>query len=111
MAIKSGQSSTSLKLARLREGKGLTLQDIAESTKISLRFLQAIEAEDFGQLPGGIFSTSYIRQYAGAIGYEASSLLATYNACTAASTSLESHSASELEKRSALGWLLHALRG
>ena len=52
---------------------------IAESTKISTRFLQAIEGERFEQLPGGIFSTSYLRQYAQAIGYDEEALVAFYN--------------------------------
>lgn len=57
---------------------GASLEEIAASTKISLRFLQAIEAEEFEKLPGGIFSTSYLRQYATAIGYDEGALLAQY---------------------------------
>jgi len=55
------------------------LEEIAQSTKIGSRFLQAIEGEQFEQLPGGIFSTSYLRQYAEAIGYDEDALLAYYN--------------------------------
>lgn len=71
-----------LDLARLRESKGISLRQIADSTKISLRFLQAIEQGDFRQLPGGIYDRSYIRQYARAIDFEESRLLAYYEALT-----------------------------
>jgi cytoskeletal protein RodZ len=72
-------SGPRLDLARSRKEEGISLEDIADQTKISLRFLQAIENEEFDQLPGGIFSTSYLRQYAAAIGYDAAELLAHYN--------------------------------
>jgi cytoskeletal protein RodZ len=68
-----------LDLARSRKQEGITLEDIADQTKISLRFLQAIESEEFDKLPGGIFSTSYLRQYAAAIGYDEAGLLDHYN--------------------------------
>jgi cytoskeletal protein RodZ len=68
-----------LDLARSRKQEGIALEDIADQTKISLRFLLAIENEEFDKLPGGIFSTSYLRQYAAAIGYNEAELLAHYN--------------------------------
>src|ERR1700737_1461407 len=68
-----------LDLSRLRDRAGISLEQIASGTKISLRFLRAIEAEEFDQLPGGIFNTSYLRQYAAAIGYDAGDLLAHYD--------------------------------
>lgn len=67
-----------LELPEVREKRGLSLKDIAESTKISGRFLRAIEDEEFSQLPGGIFNTSYLRQYAAAVGYDEVKLLAYY---------------------------------
>lgn len=57
---------------------GRPLEEIADRTKISLRFLRAIEAEEFGKLPGGIFSTSYLKQSAAEIGVPAEPLLETY---------------------------------
>ncbi len=68
-----------LNLAKTRERRGISLKQISESTKISVRFLQAIETEEFDQLPGGIFTTSYIRQYAQEIGIEEAPVLAVYN--------------------------------
>src|SRR5215469_10692947 len=70
--------SPRLDLARFRRKAGVSLEQIAEETKISLRFLRAIEAEEFEKLPGGIFTTSYLRQYAAAIGFNEAELLAHY---------------------------------
>jgi len=72
-----------LNLPAVRQTRGVTLREIADTTKISMRFLQAIEAGDFHQLPGGIYSTSYLRQYAREIGYEEAKLLAYYREYTA----------------------------
>jgi cytoskeletal protein RodZ len=71
---------TVLNLEQIRKRAGVSLSSIAESTKISSRFLRAIESEEFDKLPGGVFNTSYIRQYAAAIGYPEQDLLAFYSA-------------------------------
>jgi cytoskeletal protein RodZ len=68
-----------LNLPGFRKRAGVSLDQIAQSTKIGSRFLEAIESEQFEQLPGGIFSTSYLRQYAEAIGYDEDALVAFYN--------------------------------
>ena len=71
-----------LQLERLRRTTGLSLQAISESTKISTTYLRAIESEEFDKLPGGIYNTSYICQYASAIGFSKTELLALYHAKT-----------------------------
>jgi len=68
-----------LDLPRFRKVAGVSLEEIAQRTKIGTRFLEAIEHEQFEKLPGGIFSTSYLRQYAEAIGYDEDALVAYYN--------------------------------
>src|SRR5207302_4219322 len=73
----------SLELSRLRQKRGVSLEQIAEKTKISIRFLRAIEAEEFEKLPGGLFSTSYIRQYAAAIGFDENQQLVQFTEKTA----------------------------
>src|SRR5262245_42567747 len=75
----SAPRSCSLDLTQSRKRAGISLEQIAERTKISLRFLRAIEAEEFEKLPGGIFTTSYLRQYAAAIGYGETELLDHYD--------------------------------
>jgi cytoskeletal protein RodZ len=73
-----GTEAKSLGLARRRQKMGVSLELIAERTKISLQFLRAIEAEEFHKLPGGIFSTSYLRQYASIVELDPDELLAHY---------------------------------
>ena len=68
-----------LGLATIRKNRGISLKQIAESTKISIRSLEAIERGDFHKLPGGIYNTSYIRQYARAIDYDESAILSYYH--------------------------------
>jgi cytoskeleton protein RodZ len=65
-------------LQREREMRGVTLQEISAATKISVRFLQALEAEEFTKLPGGIFTRSFIRAYAKYLGLDEDRLLAEY---------------------------------
>ena len=69
-------------LATLRQQHGISLGQIADATKIGVRYLQVIEQGQFAKLPGGIYNTSYIRQYARAIGYPEDDLLTVYlNTC------------------------------
>ena len=63
-------------LAAIRESKGISLAAIARETKISRRYLEAIERADLAQLPGGLFTTSYLRQYARAIDFDEWDLVA-----------------------------------
>jgi len=63
-----------------RQQKGISLETIAASTKLSVRHLEAIESGDFSRLPGGIYNTSYIKQYARSIEFDEGDLLAFYQA-------------------------------
>jgi cytoskeleton protein RodZ len=65
-------------LRREREMRGVTLQEIGESTKISLRLLRAIEEDHFSELPGGVFTRSFIRSYARYLGLDEEHVLAEY---------------------------------
>jgi cytoskeletal protein RodZ len=67
-----------LGLATIRKNRGITLEQIASVTKIGIRTLDAIERGEFRKLPGGIYDTSYIRQYARAIDYDEDVILAEY---------------------------------
>src|SRR6195256_6563999 len=67
-----------LALSTIRQNRGISLEQISTSTKISVRSLEAIEQGDFRKLPGGIYNTSYIRQYARAIEYDECALIAFY---------------------------------
>jgi cytoskeleton protein RodZ len=65
-------------LRREREMRHVSLEEISETTKISVRFLDALENEDFAKLPGGIFVRSFIRAYANYLGLDADSVIAEY---------------------------------
>jgi cytoskeleton protein RodZ len=66
------------KLRLAREARGIALRDISEQTRISIRYLEAIEADDYRRLPGGIFNRSFIRAYAKFIGYDENDALEDY---------------------------------
>ena len=74
-------------LTEIRKSRGVSLSEIATTTKISTRYLRAIEAGDFKKLPGGVYNTSYLRQYAKAISYdEEEDLVHSYLELTGADT-------------------------
>jgi len=58
----------SLRQERLR--RQITLEQVAEVTKITPRFLQAIEDERLQDLPGGVFNRNFIRTYARYLGLD-----------------------------------------
>jgi cytoskeleton protein RodZ len=58
------------RLRREREMRGITLEEIAEATKIGSRSLRALETEDFAKLPGGIFNKGFVRSYARYLGID-----------------------------------------
>lgn len=68
-----------LGLSTIRRNRGISLEEISAVTKISVRSLKAIECGEFKKLPGGIYNTSYIRQYAQAIDFDESELLNYYH--------------------------------
>jgi cytoskeletal protein RodZ len=68
----------SVDLTGWRKRNGVSLSAIAAATKISVRYLEAIERGKFQSLPGGAYGLSYIRQYAEAIHYDPSQLLQRY---------------------------------
>jgi len=72
------EQNSVLGLATIRKNRGITLEQIANVTKIGVRALEAIERGDFRKLPGGIYDTNYIRQYARAIDYDESLILELY---------------------------------
>ena len=63
---------------KAREHRGLTFAQIADETRISARFLEAIENEDFQLLPGGIFNRGFIRTYALRVGLDPDAAVKEY---------------------------------
>src|SRR5882762_9887677 len=66
------------RLRKEREQRGITLDDIALTTKIGTRLLRALEEEKFDQLPGGIFNKGFIRAYARHVGIDEEQAIADY---------------------------------
>lgn len=65
-------------LRREREMRSVSLEEISAATKISVRFLSAIEKEQFDKLPGGIFNRGFVRAYAGYLGLDEEKIAAEF---------------------------------
>lgn len=65
-------------LRRERQSRNVSLEQIAEVTKISKRQLKALEDEEFHHLPGGIFNKGYVRAYCKFLGLDEERLIAEY---------------------------------
>ena len=61
-----------------RELRGVPLEEISGATKIHIRFLKALEANSFDELPGEVFIKGYIRSYAKIIGSDVEEMLNIY---------------------------------
>lgn len=64
------------RLNQVRMTANLSLQDIADRTKISLCFLTAIENDAFSALPGGVYIFGFTKAFARAVGMDGESLVA-----------------------------------
>ena len=68
-------------LRRRREAKNMTLRDVVRELHLDEKFIQAIECEDYKQLPVPAFVCGYIRNYARLLGLQHESLVADYKKC------------------------------
>lgn len=58
------------KLHEARTRKKLSLQEVEAATKIRGRYLQAIENDEWGQLPGDTYARAFIRTYGQCLGLD-----------------------------------------
>jgi len=65
-------------LRREREIRGISLKEIADSTKVSKRFLEAIERNDYRNLPAPVFTRGFIREYARYVGLSGDEMVTRY---------------------------------
>ena len=65
-------------LRRQRELRSVTLREISDATKINIRFLEALEENDFKHLPGGQFNKGFIRAYSRHIGVDGEDMVNAY---------------------------------
>jgi len=66
------------RLRRERESRDIRLGEIAETTKIGVRYLDALEHNDFGKLPGGVFNKGYVRAFAQYLGMDPEIMIQAY---------------------------------
>ena len=69
-ASKGGRQTFGDIIRRARELRGIELREVAEATKINLRYLEALERNDFTYIPGGIHARNFVRAYAKQIGVD-----------------------------------------
>lgn len=72
------EGSLGEQLRRARLERGVNLREVSEQTRITMRHLEAIEADDYKSLPGGIFNKSFIKSYARAVGFPEARALELY---------------------------------
>jgi cytoskeletal protein RodZ len=69
-------------LRREREMRGVSLDEIASATRIQVRFLEAIEREQWDKLPGGVFNRGFVRSVAKYLGLDEEAILGEYTLAT-----------------------------
>ena len=69
-------------LQKARLDKGLSLDDIQQTTKIQKRYLAAIENGQFDQLPGAFYERAFVRQYAAAVGLDVADFMQNHDITT-----------------------------
>ncbi len=62
--------------------RGISLDEISSATRIGTRFLEAMETEQWSQLPGGVFNRGFVRAVAHHLGLDEEALLAEYSLAT-----------------------------
>lgn len=70
----TGFLSTGEQLKQAREAKGLSLDDVANQTRIPIRHLQNIEREDWDALPAPTYAVGFVRNYANIVGLDGAAL-------------------------------------
>lgn len=71
-------SSFGEELRRERELRRITLREVADATKINLRYLEALDKNEFKHLPGGVFNRGFVRAYAQYIGVDPEQMVTAY---------------------------------
>ena len=67
-------------LRREREDRGVSIDQICAVTKVSMRHVEALEAERLGELPGGVFRKGIMRSYISAVGLDEATWLDRFEA-------------------------------
>lgn len=65
-----GNDTVGQRLRAAREAKGLSIEDVASSTRIPTRHLQTLEDSDWDKLPAATYSIGFAKNYATAVGLD-----------------------------------------
>jgi cytoskeleton protein RodZ len=90
-------------LRRQREAREISLREIAERTKISMRYLQAMEDDRFEVLPAPVFAKGFLREYARYVGLSPDDVVNHYLSVQQPQAHVESD-AGRRERRSLASW-------
>lgn len=90
-------------LRRQREAREISLREIAERTKISMRYLQAMEDDRFEVLPAPVFAKGFLREYARYVGLSPDDVVNHYLSVQQPQAHVESD-AGRRERRSLGSW-------
>ena len=77
------------KLRKAREEQGISINEVAEETRISAIHLKSIEKDDYQSLPGGIFNKGFIKSFAKCVGVDEQEAIRDYNCLTAKHEGIE----------------------
>lgn len=67
------------KLRQAREERDISISEVAEQTRISPLYIEAIENDDYSPLPGGIFNKGFIKSFAKFVGVDEDEALQDYS--------------------------------
>ena len=65
-------------LKKERELRGVTIEEIANITRISTRFINALENDDFKNLPSDVFIKGFLRAYTKCVGIDPNEVISIY---------------------------------
>lgn len=70
------------RLKREREMRGVSLDEVSTATRIAPKYLEALENDQWDQLPGGVFNRGFIKSISRYLGLDEDSLMAEYDMAT-----------------------------
>jgi cytoskeletal protein RodZ len=82
-------STLGIRLRELREAKGVSLDDIARSTRVGRRHLEALETDSWAELPAPVFVKGFIRAYCDFLDASPDEALGVYREATGESAKAE----------------------
>lgn len=77
--LRASGDSLGVELRKQREIRGISLKEIADATKISRRYLEALESDDHAILPAPVFTRGFVREFARHIGLDAEEMADRYS--------------------------------